>query len=360
MEQVENRPAGFDYLRLCLAVSIIAWHSIAVCYGMETENPLWMTWFRPVIFFVLPSFFALSGFLVAGSLERNAIPEFVALRVLRIFPALAVEVLVSALIIGPLVTTLPLADYFSDGLFFHYFRNMVGDIQYVLPGVFGEQPVPSLVNLQLWTVPYELECYVAIFGLAIIGLVRRPGWLFVATVALALMIAGKATFMGPLWPLDGAMRGRGLVVCFLFGLSLYRLRAVVPYSALLFVVSLVCFTALCFFAQTICLTALPIAYITLFLGLRNPGRIFLVRGADYSYGIYLYGYPIQQSVSYFFPNLRNPFFNVAISLVLVSLLASLSWTLIESKVLHRKKAILRLISSIGLLRFSRREGVPGL
>lgn len=73
LKRAEDRPSGFDYLRLSLAVSIVAWHTIAVCYGPQAEAPLWTQWFRPLPFFIIPAFFALSGFLVAGSL--NAIPS---------------------------------------------------------------------------------------------------------------------------------------------------------------------------------------------------------------------------------------------------------------------------------------------
>jgi peptidoglycan/LPS O-acetylase OafA/YrhL len=102
LDFVQNRPSGFDYLRLILAISVIAVHSVMLCSG---QFPFWTGPLRPLVCFILPSFFALSGFLVTGSFERNTIPAFFTLRALRIFPALAVEVLISALIIGPLLTT---------------------------------------------------------------------------------------------------------------------------------------------------------------------------------------------------------------------------------------------------------------
>lgn len=345
---VGNRPAGFDYLRLTLSIMIIVYHSVAICYGTEAEIPLWTGWCRPFVYFMVPSFFVLSGFLVAGSLERNTIPAFISLRALRIFPALAVEVLVSALIIGPLVTTIGLFDYFSGKEFFQYFRNLVGDIQYHLPGVFSGQPM-DVVNSQLWTVPFELECYLAIVGLALIGLVRRPHWLLAVTIALILALIVKASFIGPTWQF--AMPGRGLIACFLLGVSLYRLRLVIPYSPLLLMSSLVAYGVFCSLNSTLPLTTFPIAYITMFLGLQDPPRFSLVKGADYSYGMYLYGYPIQQSVYYFFPQFRNPYFNIAVSLVLAGLLAYLSWTFIESKLLDRKKAVVSFVSSVRWPRF---------
>lgn len=349
---VGSRPAGFDYLRLSLSILIIVYHSVAICYGSEAEILLWAGWHRHFVYFMVPCFFALSGFLVAGSLERNAIPAFISLRVLRIFPALSVEVLVSAFIIGPLVTTFSLSAYFSSPQFFQYFRNLVGDIQYHLPGVFTNHPM-DVVNSQLWTVPFELECYLVIVGLALIGFVRRPYWLLAATIALILALIAKAYFIGPLWRF--AMSGRGLTACFLLGVALYRLRGVIPYSSLLLLVSFASYCIFCSFDVTLPLTTLPLAYMTMFLGLQDPPRFSFVKGADYSYGMYLYGYPIQQSVYYFFPQFRNPYFNVVVSLVLAGLLAYLSWTLIEARVLDRKKTVVSFVSSLRWPRLLRRN-----
>ena len=96
-------------------------------------------------------FFALSGFLVAGSMERTPkLSQFLTLRIIRLVPALAVEVLLCALILGPLVTNKPLWDYFAAPEFWAYFRNIVGDVHFTLPGVFEDNKLPRIVNASLW------------------------------------------------------------------------------------------------------------------------------------------------------------------------------------------------------------------
>src|ERR1700761_3676596 len=108
ISETGGRSTGFDYMRLVLALAILGWHSIVTCYGSVAQDAVGASPARPLIALLLPAFFALSGFLVAGSLERSrTIPMFLGLRALRILPALAVESLISALIIGPLLTTLP-------------------------------------------------------------------------------------------------------------------------------------------------------------------------------------------------------------------------------------------------------------
>ena len=119
---------------------------------------------------ILALFFSLSGFLVTASLQRcKSLISFLGLRVLRIGPALAVETTLSAIIIGSIFTELPLAQYVADPKLHAYFLNIVGDIQYELPGVFLHNPMPDVVNAQLWTVPYELWCYVVLALLAVLA-----------------------------------------------------------------------------------------------------------------------------------------------------------------------------------------------
>lgn len=165
--QAEDRPSGFDYLRLILATAVFIFHVPVINLGDAVGHKLWLSWLRPVFAIVLPMFFALSGFLVAGSPVRcKTLISFLGLRVFRIVPALTVEVLLSALILGPIFTTKPLSEYFSSRSFFTYFLNVAGDVHFNLPGVFADNPHPSIVNGQLWTVPWELRCYMLLAAIA--------------------------------------------------------------------------------------------------------------------------------------------------------------------------------------------------
>lgn len=344
--RADNRPSGFDYLRLSLAVSVLVYHSIAVSYGSEAAARFLEGPWRPLAIFIVPSFFALSGFLVAGSLERNTIPAFLTLRALRIFPALTVEVMISALLIGPLLTVIPWPDYFTNGEFYAYFLNVIGNIHYTLPGVFANQPPPNMVNAQLWTVPYELDCYIAITVLALARLIK-PARLLLAVTALMLMFTVRDLYFTAPVALAQKQPGPMLVVAFLFGVLLYLARSMIPSSGLLAAASAVLSWVLLDFAQTIYLAAIPVAYLTAYLGVQDPRRFSVIRGADYSYGIYLYSYPIQQSVAFLLPSTKTWFFNTAISLPLSAIAAYLSWTLLEFKIHQRRKAVLSAVSNIG-------------
>jgi peptidoglycan/LPS O-acetylase OafA/YrhL len=346
LELTGGRPSAFDYLRLTLAISVVVWHSFSVCHGEEWAKLLLLLGpFRPLGLFIVPSFFALSGFLVAGSLERNSLPAFMTLRALRIFPALTAEVLISAIIIGPLVTMMPLSEYFTQRKLFSYFLNVVGYIHFELPGVFLNNPLPKLVNLQLWTVPLELECYVILGALALFGLATKRGRLAEIVVGLTLFLAMKDLVVGPLIPMDTGALGRVLICSFLFGVLFYIWRDLVLYSWIAFVSALVSSWILLSDNHALYLAALPIAYATVFLGLQNWHRAFFIKGADYSYGVYLYGFPVQQMLIDFYPG--HPWYlNTIGSLLVAGLFAYISWTFLESKVLEQKGRVLQMVSQL--------------
>ena len=167
---------------------------------------IWHSWARPFVGIILPMFFALSGFLVAGSLERNKSPiSFFGLRIIRLAPALLVEITLSAIILGPIFTTFSIQAYFSDPLFYSYFLNVVGYIHYTLPGVFTQNPVPSIVNSQLWTIPFELKCYIMLAGIAGIGIFGRKNLLLAFMVVAQIAAAAYVIIFTP--PPPPMMRG---------------------------------------------------------------------------------------------------------------------------------------------------------
>ncbi len=343
-----GRPAGFDYLRLGLAIGILVYHSITVSYGWKFEVAFRLSPLGPFCFILVPAFFALSGFLVAGSLQRNDLPSFLTLRALRIFPALAVEVVLSALILGPLFTRLPLSAYFSSPELHKYFLNVLGDIHYYLPGVFETLPFPRFVNVQLWTEPFELRCYIGLSLLALLRLHKRPALYMALAIAVSLAAFAHGFISHHFYRGYGRSSGNFVILSFLFGVGLYNLRDRIPFRwSYLIVAAILAYVFLTYHAATY-LALLPIAYVTVFLGLCDPPRTSLVLGADYSYGLYLYGYPIQQTIAYLLPDVRIWYINLALSLIVVGCFAAFSWHVIENPVLGRKKEAVRFVRGLAL------------
>lgn len=344
-----NRPAGFDYMRISLAAAIICVHGANVTLGLDRAMEI-VSHFRMVNAMLLALFFALSGFLVTASLLRcKSLISFIGLRVLRIAPALVVETTLSAIIIGPIFTEMPLTQYFADSKFHVYFLNIVGDIHFELPGAFLHNPVPDMVNAQLWTVPYELWCY-AILALLAATTISFNRVLYLGFLVLAQI--GLVCYDFYHWdePLTH-LRAHHLVFCFLLGVGFYLWRDQVPFNR-----------ATCLFAVVLCtagmaggrgdaMFAMPAAYVACYLGLMNPRRSWIVSSGDYSYGMYLYGFVIQQCVAAFGPSVQYWYLNVLISLPVAFGVAVASWHLVEKRVLRLRAQLERFETAV-LLRVS--------
>jgi peptidoglycan/LPS O-acetylase OafA/YrhL len=351
-----NHPTGFDWMRLLLSTSIIGWHTIALSYGLHVErfyliSPFW----RPPAVAILGVFFCLSGFLVAGSLERCRTPiSFAGLRIIRIFPALVVEVLLSALILGPLLTHYSLKMYFMDWQFKIYLLNMFGYVHYFLPGMFPNNPVPHIVNGQLWTVPFELKCYELLLLISVLGFYKYKKLLVGVLAIIAAYVVSKQGFVGysPTTALHTQLilAGDELVLCFVLGVGLFRFRDRVIWSTWLgaasglvaaILLALPLYGGLSISLGT-SLAPIPLSYFTVYLGLLNPPKLRLLFGGDYSYGLYLYGFPIQQAVASAGDWTHHWYINFGIALPLTAGVAYLSWHYIEKPFLSRKALLTQL------------------
>jgi peptidoglycan/LPS O-acetylase OafA/YrhL len=341
--------AGFDYLRIGLSAAICLWHSWWVFTAkLPWDLPLWRGWLCFVPQSFVPMFFALSGFLVAGSLERNRLHHFLALRILRIVPALAFEIIVSACLIGALFTSLPFASYFSSSEFWVYFLNVVGVIHVTLPGVFPGNPVPGLSNPQLWTVPFELECYAVLGVLSLLGFVWKRNYLLLVTLGL---IAARTLYIGLLkhgGDIDptgaGHFTGRILVLMFLIGVLVYRYRGRIPYSDLVGLASLLAIAVLFRFPALTWLASLPTAYFVAWIGLKKLSPIPF---GDLSYGVYLFHFPISQMLMSLVGGLVSQWWLFGlISLVGSAACAAVSWKFIERPLLARKRSILGTMDDV--------------
>ena len=273
--------AGFDYLRLGLALAVVVWHSIILTSGSLTVYQAgWSGSFRFLLAAILPMFFALSGFLVTGSLVRTRLHQFAVLRVLRLAPALAVEVTLSALIVGVLFTTLPLRDYLTSPELGGYFGNIIGLVHFTLPGVFEHNRVPRVVNSQLWTIPFELECYVSLTIVSLLMGLRHRRVFLALLVLFSLAATVGAVVKNSVSPF-APLQGRVLVVAFLAGVAIHLYRDRIPYSSAIGVGAAIASMVLLQIPDTAYLAAFPVAYLTVWIGTHataeNPVRRPLLR-----------------------------------------------------------------------------------
>ena len=299
-------------------------------------------------------FFVLSGFLVAGSSTRLSTKNFLLNRGARIVPALFADVVFAALLIGPLVTTLPARQYFSNATFTAYFLNITGWMQYTLPGVFENNPSQE-VNGALWTVPFEIGCYVMLAALMISGAIKRPRLVFLLTYAVLLigiplkhatahLVGDHVTWLENLARTLFLFKGSLLLPSFLIGIVLYQLRYYVPFSRPV-AMGLVCVAVLLsafgdsdlLLNPAVFVVILPLlGYVTVMIGLSPMPRLPGFGTGDYSYGLYLYHTPFLQLLIHTFPQTMTgelwwTLFFAGLALSLMA--AVISWHALEYPVL---------------------------
>lgn len=335
---------GFDLVRLVLCYEVMLWHCIPLAGGSVAPglaSPFWLPFSLMV-----PMFFTLSGFLVTASALRLAPRDYLLNRAARILPALLAVVGFAMLVAGPLSTSLPLADYFSDTRFWRHASNLVALPNYVLPGVFAGNPYPEAVNGALWTVRWEIGCYMMMAIMVACGIARRA-WV---VPVLALGWASAWLLLQPLGPLPGlagklaaqAFGAGGLLYpYFLGGAAVWLFRHRIPWHGGIAAACAVVIVAgsLLLDGQVwhehplkILLMIAPSAYLVAWAGLQRLPVPRIYRGGDYSYGVYLWHFPVLQTIQHF-AQLEQWWQLLLIGFLPVTLLAAASWHLIEGPVL---------------------------
>lgn len=344
---------NFDFIRLAAASLVVCGHVYAMT-GNEVQNAFVKTYtgLFPAGHVGLFTFFSLSGYLIAQSAESSASAvNFLWKRLLRIVPGLAVVLLVSVLVVGPLVTSLPLRAYFSDPDTWRYLLNLklFPYVRESVPGAFENQPSPHM-NGSLWTLAYEVTFYLATLAAFSLGLFRRR-WLLLAGW-LALWVS--ALYWYPHAESNLRVPGLHLRATFVLnfglyfgaGMLAYLYRDRLPYRWPLAVLAAVLWLGL-FQVPAITSRVPPVVFFWLrFLVLPYlvfylaflPGRLnrFGRRG-DFSYGVYIYAYPVQQTLIWAL-GVQTPMWAlVALCFACTLPLAWLSWTFVEKPALRLKK-----------------------
>lgn len=280
----------------------------------------------------------ISGFLIAASFAaREDMLQYVVARVLRIYPALVVFTLVLALIVGPLVTRLPMGQYFGSGeiLRFLTMNTSLREVVFNLPGVFKSNHFPQAVNGTLWSLWVEVRLYVLLAVLGAFGGItnRLVGNLVLLGLA-AWFLLSPANF-----PLIGGLEQHMRVASFFWvGTALYINRDQVPLDWKL--AALLCVVAYLSAGRQeyVIVFGGLLAYLTLYIAFlpKLPLPRFV---QDYSYGIYLYGWPIQQLIAQFFPD-WGPLKMTILAVPLAVIAGAASWFLIEKPALRLRKKFL--------------------
>jgi peptidoglycan/LPS O-acetylase OafA/YrhL len=349
---------AFGFLRLVLAVLVVFSHSFPIGgFGIDALETF--TQGRHTIGLVaVGMFFVLSGFLITRSAASGvSVGRFLWHRFLRIFPGYWVCLIVCGLIFAPYFAyvehgtlqrvfsasgTSPQGYILHNAGLLHLNGFSVLGILNVSPqsmaGLLTRNPVPSQINGSLWTLPFEFTCYLAVAALALFGIIRR-GRLLVAGLFIVLWLLYAYSYLWPRSFSDSIPRGLSmflpLAVFFCAGSLCFLYREKIPSSSWAFVgcIAIVAATLpLGFFGL-----AAPIfmSYAFLWLAFNLPFSRFDAKG-DYSYGTYVYAFPVQQALALSGVQDDGWLAYFAWSLLITGALAFLSYRLVEAPCLRWK------------------------
>lgn len=340
-----SRDNNFNLIRFIAASLVLYSHSFALTIGTPEAEPLrtmlGMTWAGMAV----DLFFITSGFLIAGSyISKSSTVAFIWARILRIYPALIVSVVYCVFVVGLWFTTLDAWDYLSSSQTHKFIlknTTLFFGVEYQLPGVFKDVPYEGAVNGSIWTLPYEVKMYVILaialscivyFGKFVASVTLKSALFVLALTSISLHILNYYQALFP----ENAVR---LFYMFFVGAAFYAWRDKIRLSSGWFLVALSLLLVstmdkdLYFVTYTFLLP-----YLIFYVAYVPAGHVRKFNGVgDYSYGIYIYAFPVQQSIVAIIPDISVAAM-IVYSFFVTFILSFLSWHLIEKRCLKMKGA----------------------
>lgn len=343
----QGRDNNFNLLRLVLASLVVLTHSFGLTG--DGRDPLVRVTGLSLGSWAVFAFFVVSGYLICQSWHRSqSAMDYIVARILRIFPGLWLCVFICCFVLGPLVTSLSLSDYFTHIDFWKFFLEnstlLIKGVFTSLPGAFEGQGMGE-TNVSLWTLPYELKMYLLLLIIAVIGCFRAS-----AVVSICVLSGIYYYCSG----LDGAdfpyIMLSGFIFFFFAGASMYLLRDFIAISDLLALPLIVLLAISFIYASNdnfILLLKLLSPYLVIYLAFRScsPAR-WLNRFGDYSYGLYIYGFPAQQFVLWLAEGQQSWWLNLLLSWLLAMVCAVVSWHLLEARALSWRKRVVEVLTEV--------------
>jgi peptidoglycan/LPS O-acetylase OafA/YrhL len=235
-----GRANNFNLLRFLAATLVIFSHSSALAWGINIE---------PVYKYAghletggtlgVIVFFAISGYLIPQSFVTRSgdLKSFFTARILRIYPGLVAATFLSAIFAG-FATNTPWSQFLSDHVTRRFLlHNSLGyPTEYFLPGAFASNPTAGVVNGSLWTLPVEMEMYLVVAVLGILGLFAAREW-FNAFFAALILVVGTVKISDLPLVYGSSPEVPRMAIAFLFGAFFYvnrdRIAISIPWSMVL-------------------------------------------------------------------------------------------------------------------------------
>jgi peptidoglycan/LPS O-acetylase OafA/YrhL len=337
-DRIADRNNNFGLMRFAAASLVVLSHSFALTGNFRSEPLVRATGNLDLGTVAVIVFFVMSGFLVTRSaFLSSTLLRYARARLLRIWPALILTALFTAFVLGPIATALPLRQYFREPDTWLYAALVpLLDVGRLLPGTFVTNPFPRGVNGSLWTIQVEAWLYLVVACLMLVRTTRHRG-AFNAFLVFALL----AYVFFPERVLEWIPRHDepitpAFVGCFMLGAAVFVNARFVPLSFLACAV-LIAATIACVGTRAFDpVFYVAFAYCVLVLAL-HP-RLHVARWndrVDYSYGIYVFAFPIQQTLLSK-TGTMHPLVVFLICYPVILVVAAVCWHAVEARALALK------------------------
>ncbi len=358
-----NRDNNFNLIRFVAASMVLFSHSFALSIGSGLAEPLRKTLDMTFGTIAVDIFFITSGFLITGSmLTKKNLVAFVWARVLRIYPALIIAMLFCVFVVGFYFTELSSYSYLSNPNILKFLLkniSLFGGVNHYLPGVFEDVPYKGTVNGSLWTLPWEIRMYTILVLLGSISFpMKRFGKILfgytvvgIAFVSTMMYIFNNiAVFVDN----DGINNTLELLSMFFMGAAFYILKGKIALSnKIIVLMCLILSFSLVERRIFFIFYNLFIAYIVFYLAYIPSGKIRnFNKFGDYSYGLYIYAFPVQQSIAALVQNISVEIMLIT-SFSITLIIAVLSWHLIEKKFLQMRDHYIVFEKTFSSIRLTR-------
>ncbi|MGH3756567.1 acyltransferase family protein [Actinophytocola sp.] len=319
-------------MRLVIACGVIGFHAMPITGDYDGWG--WGQHWYHYGTLTVAAFMAMSGFFVMKTWERDPhLVRYWVRRALRIMPGLLAVVLVSAFVLGPLVTTRSAGEYFSDSRTwsFVWHNLLLFPQQYDLPGVFADNPYPLAINGSLWCLPVEVLGYAMVTVVGVLGINRRRYLIFLVAVPFAALLVLRVTGVIALPDTMLLLLTNPLLqymAIYAMGIATWLYRDRIPLSWW-GVAAAVVIEFLVYPGPVADITrAVTVPYAILTIGTRLPSWLCLPNWLTVaSFGVFLYGFPVEQTLAWL--GADNPWQVIGAGVPIALLLGLASWHLVE-------------------------------
>lgn len=349
-----GRDNNIILLRLLAAILVVLGHSYHLLYPqpalksvflLETIIRKYSSYNMGLAGFGVTTFFFISGLLITRSfIYRKSLLSFTVSRCLRVYPALIVAVLFCVCIVGPLFTTLPFEEYFTNKMTYKYLWSnsfLTTSFFPKLPTVFDSHLFPG-VNGNLWTLPVELRMYAIVALLGVCGILFDVRAFNFFCLIVVLLYAADVDL-----GLMQSLRHKYLCLYFLVGASFALNADRIPISPVWLVI-LVSITISAYGTPFYNLIfAISFSYFIAFISFYpRLQKVNWEKYGDYSYGIYLYSFPFQQMTISINSEI-HPLNVFSLSLMGAGFMSLFSWFVVEKRALSMKGTVTTSILRMG-------------